>query len=337
MTIPETEIARVKQCVDLLTLIAGEYRKVANTNGGEYAGPCPFCGGTDRLRIQPRAQQGGRWFCRQCTGEPPTAKWCDAFDYVMQRDGVSFTAAYQVLCHAPVSQCQHADDTRGPAWHSEEWQTRTWATVTKAEWRLRHADMAQSSREYLFSRGLHSETWQAWRLGHGYTWNAHVQQRQPAILLPWHDGPTVQAVQYRFTDSALPKAARYGQIGGGDRHLFGLHLVTGQETLVLVEGEFNAVAIWQACQELSVDVVSWGPQSNIMRPDVAALAGELAAHYKRLLVWADSYIVAAKALAAIAETGETLPPAVVIASPQGNDANDLLIMDELPSFLATLI
>ena len=39
--------------VDLLSVIgsATTLKKVAATDGGEYAGPCPFCGGDDRFRV----------------------------------------------------------------------------------------------------------------------------------------------------------------------------------------------------------------------------------------------------------------------------------------------
>ena len=41
--------------VDLLALIGRDVqlRRVASTNGGEWAGPCPFCGGHDRFRVWP--------------------------------------------------------------------------------------------------------------------------------------------------------------------------------------------------------------------------------------------------------------------------------------------
>jgi hypothetical protein len=61
-------------------------QRVAGTRGGEYAGPCPFCGGHDRLRVQPEA---GLWWCRQCSGE----HWQDAIAYVQRRDGVDFAEA----------------------------------------------------------------------------------------------------------------------------------------------------------------------------------------------------------------------------------------------------
>ena len=47
--------------VDLLAIAERDtaLRKVAATNGGEWAGPCPFCGGDDRFRLWPQ-HPGGR-------------------------------------------------------------------------------------------------------------------------------------------------------------------------------------------------------------------------------------------------------------------------------------
>jgi len=47
---------------DLLTL-AERYttvKRVATTGGGEYAGPCPMCGGRDRFRKWPLYRGQGR-------------------------------------------------------------------------------------------------------------------------------------------------------------------------------------------------------------------------------------------------------------------------------------
>jgi hypothetical protein len=46
----------------LLDLLPG-LKRVSSSGGGEYAGPCPFCGGTDRFRCWPVK---GRAWCRQC-------------------------------------------------------------------------------------------------------------------------------------------------------------------------------------------------------------------------------------------------------------------------------
>ncbi len=57
-----------------------QLRKVAATNGGEFAGPCPFCGGKDRFHVQPNKN---RWLCRGCTG----GRWKGPWDYYERRDG----------------------------------------------------------------------------------------------------------------------------------------------------------------------------------------------------------------------------------------------------------
>ena len=78
--------SEIRQRVDLLSLIGADLRKVATTQGGEYAGPCPFCGGDDRFRVQPHHKNGGRWFCRGC-GD---GQWHDVIDFVQKRDGLDF-------------------------------------------------------------------------------------------------------------------------------------------------------------------------------------------------------------------------------------------------------
>jgi DNA primase len=76
--------------INLLEIIGRDtkLKKAASTNGGEWAGPCPFCGGRDRFRVWPQPAGGKpRFWCRQCECSG------DAIDYVMHRDNVSFHAA----------------------------------------------------------------------------------------------------------------------------------------------------------------------------------------------------------------------------------------------------
>src|ERR671933_455903 len=83
------DTAAIKQRIDLLGLIG------ADTRGGEYAGPCPFCGGRDRFRVQP---EKGRWWCRGCSDGP---RWQDAIAYVRRREGVGFAETCQRLGARP--------------------------------------------------------------------------------------------------------------------------------------------------------------------------------------------------------------------------------------------
>jgi DNA primase len=79
--------------MSLHDLIAAEtpLRWVADTRGGEYAGPCPWCGGRDRFRVWPEADKPGYW-CRQC------GKHGDAIQYLRDRHGLSYPEACERLC-----------------------------------------------------------------------------------------------------------------------------------------------------------------------------------------------------------------------------------------------
>jgi len=64
--------------VDLLEERLGEgaLKRVASTNGGEWAGPCPLCGGDDRLRVWPSSPAGPPWaWCRQCRASGDVLYW----------------------------------------------------------------------------------------------------------------------------------------------------------------------------------------------------------------------------------------------------------------------
>ena len=89
---------QIRRQTDLLQLIGGDLKRVAGTGGGEWAGACPFCGGKDRFRVQPHAEGGGRWLCRQCTD----GKWGDAIDFVMRAGGLDFRAACAAFVHGLV-------------------------------------------------------------------------------------------------------------------------------------------------------------------------------------------------------------------------------------------
>lgn len=80
---------------DILAIIGTDttLKKVAGTRGGEWAGPCSFCGGDDRFRVHPN-WQGGEWHCRGCS---PDERWHSVYDYVMKRDGLTFVEAKEAI------------------------------------------------------------------------------------------------------------------------------------------------------------------------------------------------------------------------------------------------
>lgn len=55
------------------------------SSGGEWAGPCPFCGGNDRFRVfedggRAGAAIPGRYFCRQCGAKGDYVSWLIDFE-----------------------------------------------------------------------------------------------------------------------------------------------------------------------------------------------------------------------------------------------------------------
>jgi len=63
----------------------------SSTYGGEYASPCPMCGGKDRFRTWPNHPEGENWWCRQC-GKAGTA-----VHYLVHIRNMSYSDAYKSL------------------------------------------------------------------------------------------------------------------------------------------------------------------------------------------------------------------------------------------------
>ena len=83
--------------LDLLRQDGFDLKHKGATNGGEYAGPCPFCGGTDRLCCWPLKGGKGRgsYWCRQC------GRHGDAVQYLRDARGMSYAAACAYLNLTP--------------------------------------------------------------------------------------------------------------------------------------------------------------------------------------------------------------------------------------------
>ena len=275
----------IRQTYDLLTL-ASQHTQLKKA-GRYHVGACPFCGGTDRFTLKP-TNDGWRWHCRHCGDD----KYRDAIDFVMRLDGSDFKTALRKLggdvqINATRQQQPARKKIELP---TEEWQAAGLRLITEYAHRLTADEDAQLAREYLMMRGLHYGTWDAWLLG--YT----VANGRPAITIPWMDTNGVDealyAVKYRYVDEPAKndKGQRYSMLKGSKQFLFGLqHILDIDDTLVLVEGEINAMSIWQ-CLPSRVSVVSMGSQSY-SEPKVLQI---LARKYKRVVVWMDDGDEAAK-------------------------------------------
>lgn len=163
--------------LDLLLARGLHPRRIAGTHGGEYASPCPRCGGRDRFHIWPEREGGpvcaragvtGTWFCRheQAGG--------DALQFLVDFDGLDWAQACQQLQIAVTPAVR-----RLPAL-PRAMRPRTFTAVAlqapPAIWRERaarladeaHATLLRTPRalDYLAARGLDAEAVQRYRLGY---------------------------------------------------------------------------------------------------------------------------------------------------------------------------
>lgn len=343
--IDQTVIDTAKQ-VNLIELI-GQSVELRKAGSGEYEGPCLKCGGDDRLHVK----QSG-WFCRQCHPE-----WGDSIEYVQWARGLDFAGAVAALTGgavAPAIKPEWVKSThqRPKAQQPADWTAKVTPMVLAAQERIYEA------YSYLESRGLDAMT--AVFFGLGYrpdaplpgTWDAQrrcsIMEPQPAVVMPWMRSGRIVAARYRFLDThrykdtnGKERTVKQSSIAGSEFSgiLYGGHVlpefcsmpVDGKcaeslRTLVMCEGEMNAMSIWQAAQSWRWDVLSLGSESQ--KPTQAAL--DFAGRYGRVIIWMDRSIIARQLMSMIAGSVAINSPVV---EDKALDANDLLQSGQLAGFL----
>ena len=322
------DVPALKARVDLCEL-AGRYTTLKPWGRrGELAGPCPQArcpADEDGFHVHP----DGWWKCYTCH-----PKRADAIEWVLwMRLAPDFHAACVWLANMSGSQdlpapCSQPTNRKPVAnasgWADPNWQAAAQRALAAAVAAL-NSPAGEPGRAYLIGRGILPEAWQAWRLGYdSATFDPRQARRRPAIVLPWHGPQGLTALKYRFLDSQ-GRQDRFSQRRGGQQILFGGHLL-GQrhDTLILCEGELNAVSIWQAVHALgstAVDVVSFGSQGAATSAAVLAVAQP----YRRIILWADETAPVRACLAALGSRAFGLKSPTTGADPPLKlDANALL-------------
>lgn len=157
--------------LDLLQQEGITAKKVSGTRGGEYASACPVCGGSDRFRVWPSQNEGGKWWCRQCN------KGGDRIQYLRDLRGKSYKEACLILDIEPAGRKAIRNTTPKcspksswtPAAISppcSSWTTNALSFLTWAESQL-YLGKFSHVVAWLNGRGLTVETIKGARLG----WN----------------------------------------------------------------------------------------------------------------------------------------------------------------------
>jgi len=245
----------------LLDLIGSDttLSKVAGTRGGEYTGPCPWCGGRDRFRVWPHVARPGYW-CRQCDRKG------DAIQYLRDHDGLS----YREACHRmgrPLVESRSQRPTRPPhppplsSPPGEAWQV-TARVFTEACEQALWSSVGDKALAYLHQRGLHDETIRAARLGYHAqtTWEKpeawgfasdHKKLWLPhGIVFPWLLGHELWRVVIRRVGADVPKDRKYITISGSHNTLYRVNTLRPDGPAMIVEGVLDALAIAQEAGDL---------------------------------------------------------------------------------------
>lgn len=333
------DTARLKEATDLRD-VAGRYTVLQRVAAAEYAGACPACGGTDRFHVH----CDGWWFCRNCH-----PKRGDVIELVRFADGLGFVEAVGRLADAARFSTERRMTPQPKAATSGRW---TGAERNDAAAFLLTAQQSLSTcraaSDYLRSRSIEERTWRAFGLGYADK-PAGVGQafQKPAIVMPWYRDGQLVAVRYRYLEP-VRTADKSGKVESHKMRswqgsefsgvLFGWQAMPSfvslplsedrqpierLRALLVVEGELNCCSCWQAAGEACMDALSIGSESA----HLSESAVRTASRYGQVFVWADRPGVAQRMV-------DTIPGAIGIASPDGNDANDMLKSGQLGGFLA---
>ena len=281
--------------MNILELIQGDgfqFKKVATTRGGEYHGPCPFCGGNDRFRIQPAKD---RFYCRGC------GKSGDSVQYLRDFKGKSYFEALIALDREPdysmIKSKPILTPKAEPQAPPEAWQGKASSFAMQSS-AILWDSAGDKMRQWLHDeKGLSDETIRKACLGYcpadiyepRATWGLpsalndqgkEKKQWLPAgLVIPFLQGDKVQRLRIRRTDP-----------GDGNRYI----IVSGSSSApmtwgnnkgaaVIVESELDGLLLSQEAGDLCAVVALGSAQA---RPDTRTDA--LLKSAKTILISLDS-------------------------------------------------
>ena len=152
-------------------------KQVATTKGGEYAGPCPHCGGSDRFRVWPAERGGeGSYWCRGCE------KSGDLVQFFKDFCGYSYSEAFKAAGRstsstfskhtktAPIPQpVSNPTYATSPTVKLKEYQAppAIWQEKANKLVTVAHENLLQSPKiiNYLNSRGINIQAIKQFQLG----------------------------------------------------------------------------------------------------------------------------------------------------------------------------
>ena len=286
--------------MSLLDLLMKNGHELKLKTGSEYAGPCPFCGGTDRFIVHANKGDGGRYWCRQCKESG------DSIQYLRDGKGFSYFEACEALCITPrsrnaqnvqvttqsihtwepsqvevpkdewkqkaeafVDQC--IDNLWGkyrkgepPTWRQESAETKIWLEDERhlSDETIKEAALGWNPRDYYWTR----ESWGLPTMMNQTTGRPVNLWAPKGIVIPMFIGAEVVKVKFRRAILGPGEKDRYIPIAGGSKSSM---IFKGESIRVvsIVESELDGMLIWQRAKDLVTCIALGSAQA---RPDIEA-------------------------------------------------------------------
>jgi DNA primase len=266
--------------IDLLSLIEQRapvrFKRTASTGGGEYAGNCPWCGGTDRFHVWPHSLKSKpHYWCRGCSAKG------DAISFLMEWEHLDFRAACQELDIDMDDLSYKGTDspllTLSP-FPSKEWQAAANDFIYQAKKALLYSASGRPYLDYLLARGITLETIEKKNIGYvplrdgkwietpftrwGLTeemvtadqWAKGCVRVPDGLLFPYYgeDNKPWKLSMYRPLAELLPQFKR-GLIMGSKECLLNEHLMQDhRKPIVMTESFLDAISIEQEAGDLVI-------------------------------------------------------------------------------------
>jgi len=268
--------------MNLYDLIANTGQTLKRKTANEYAGPCPFCGGTDRFIV---TSDKDLYWCRQCN------KRGDSIQYLRDVKGMTYNEACLQLgreltsrAWQPLQRKAKTKTTwipRTTTTPGELWQQTAQAFLERTQSTLSH-DQGKQARAWLHERGLKDSTIKQGGLGWNSStvfhdreaWgltpetndqgNAKKLWTPAGLVIPLLEGG--QVIRLRIRRPEPGGGARYVTVTGSDAKkpmAWGIE----KKNFVLVESELDGLLIHQEAGDM-VGVIALGFAQA--RPDIEA-------------------------------------------------------------------
>jgi hypothetical protein len=170
-------------------------KRVGSTGGGEYAGPCPWCGGDDRFRCWPSQGDFGKYWCRGC------GRFGDAIQYLRDYRRMSFPEACSFLGR----EVTHPSTLAGSRPTKPQWAPRV-TTAPTDRWQERARRLAEESENWLFHHHTFAQTMLGWlKERRGLSEETIKKHRLGLVLIDRFEGHEQWGLEPVLKDDGTPK------------------------------------------------------------------------------------------------------------------------------------